>query len=85
MRTLQILASGVFAALLVACGAWALAWFGTSSGAPQRDSGRGGTQVAQINHRTGGRGGTQVAQINHRTGGRARTRIIRRDSRRARR
>jgi len=34
MRTLQILASGVFAALLVACGAWALAWFGTSSGPP---------------------------------------------------
>src|SRR6266700_120273 len=34
MRTLQILASGVFAALLVVCGAWALAWFGTSSGPP---------------------------------------------------
>src|SRR6266498_1122826 len=34
MRIVQILAFGVFAALLVACGAWALAWFGTSSGAP---------------------------------------------------
>src|SRR6266496_935872 len=33
MRIVQILAFGV-AALLVACGAWALAWFGTSSGAP---------------------------------------------------
>jgi hypothetical protein len=34
MRTLQILAFGVFAALLVVCGAWALAWFGTSPGPP---------------------------------------------------
>jgi hypothetical protein len=34
MRTLQILAFEVFAALVVACGAWALAWFGTSSGPP---------------------------------------------------
>src|SRR6266516_4062741 len=34
MRIVQILAFGVFAALLVACGAWALAWFGTSSGPP---------------------------------------------------
>src|SRR6266536_554138 len=34
MRIVQILAFGVFAALLVACGAWALAWFGNSSGAP---------------------------------------------------
>src|SRR6266498_5401324 len=32
MRTLQILPFGVFAVLLVACGAWVLAWFGTSSG-----------------------------------------------------
>src|SRR6266498_2253941 len=34
MRIVQILAFGVFVALLVACGAWTLAWFGTSSGAP---------------------------------------------------
>ena len=34
MRIVQILAFGVFAALVVACGAWALAWFGTSPGPP---------------------------------------------------
>ena len=34
MRIGQILAFGVFAALVVACGAWALAWFGTSPGPP---------------------------------------------------
>jgi hypothetical protein len=32
VRKVQILAFGVFAALLVACGAWVLAWFASSSG-----------------------------------------------------
>jgi len=32
MRIVRILAFGVFAALLVACGAWTLAWFATSPG-----------------------------------------------------
>src|SRR5262249_28597780 len=32
MRIVRVLAFGVFAALLVACGAWTLAWFATSPG-----------------------------------------------------
>jgi hypothetical protein len=32
MRIVRVLAFGVFAALLVACGAWMLAWFATSPG-----------------------------------------------------
>jgi hypothetical protein len=34
MRALQVLTFGMFAALLVACGAWTLAWFGTVPAPP---------------------------------------------------
>jgi len=34
MRTVQVLAWGVFAALLVVCGAWAVVWFAKSSPSP---------------------------------------------------
>jgi hypothetical protein len=34
MRTVQVLAWGVFAALLVVCGAWAVVWFARSSPSP---------------------------------------------------